>query len=209
MRMDVPGAADKAAHLSLVVRVAMRAPLVTSEENTSAQTPWAPPKQTGTHGGADTQCRATSVRACRALGGPSWTCMLRWASLMTAASGIWRRKPCNQFVAICDACLRPRDGERTSEDTPTSMARAGTCAPVPMRAQSDDEASLSCLPPLYTSACGPRRSRAWRATSVDDEHLVRAETVRQHGGAGRRHQNHVLNMPVADMRFEGEDHALL
>jgi hypothetical protein len=66
----------------------------------------------------------------------------------------------------------------------------------------------NCSPATGTP-CGPRRARSWRATSVDDEHLVRAETVRQHGGACRRHQNHVLNMPVAHVRFEGEDHALL
>jgi hypothetical protein len=56
---------------------------------------------------------------------------------------------------------------------------------------------------------GPRLSLSWSATSVDDEHLVCAETVRQQFGACRRHEDHVLNMPVAHMRFEGEDHALL
>ena len=54
----------------------------------------------------------------------------------------------------------------------------------------------------------PRMTRSF-SLGLDDEHLVRAETVRQHGGACRRHQNHVLNMPVAHVRFEGEDHALL
>ena len=52
-------------------------------------------------------------------------------------------------------------------------------------------------------------SLPWSATLVDDEHLVRAKTVRQQFGACRRHQDHVLDMPVAYMRFEGEDHALL
>ena len=44
---------------------------------------------------------------------------------------------------------------------------------------------------------------------VNDEHLVCVKTVRQQFRACLRHQNHVLNMPVAHMRFEGEDHALL
>ena len=62
------------------------------------------------------------------------------------------RKTCNQCVAICDARLRPRDGERTREDTPTSMARARPLRPCAHEG-AERRRGVPLLPPLLCTPC--------------------------------------------------------
>jgi len=83
---------------ALVVGFAHRSPLVTSAEQTRAQTTRAPPKQTGTQGGDHAHVRAPSVRECHAFFCPPCTRMPRWVSPRTAASSVWRRTTRNQFT---------------------------------------------------------------------------------------------------------------